>query len=60
VLKLDALLCLLDRAGDERMRQNLSFLSAHPIHQLGDPVRPEQPHQIVFQSEEELRCTGSP
>src|SRR6185295_1262182 len=38
------------------MREHLAFLGAHPVHQPGDSIRPEQPHQIVFQREEELRC----
>ena len=55
VLHLDALLRLLDRARDQRVRDDLALLGAHPVHQLGDAVRPEQAHQVVFERQEELR-----
>ena len=55
VLQLDALLRLVDRARDQRVREHLAFLRAHPIHQLRDALRPEETHQVVFERQEELR-----
>jgi hypothetical protein len=39
------------------VRDDLALLGAEPVHDAGDAVRVEQPHQIVFQRQEELRCT---
>ena len=58
VLELDPLLCLFDGARDERVRKHLAVLGAHAIHQLGDPIGPEETHEIIFERQEELRRTG--
>src|SRR6185437_10115100 len=55
VLKLDALLRLLDRPRDERMREHLALLRTQPVHELRDALGAEQAHQVVLEREEELR-----
>ena len=39
---------------DHRMRDYFAFLKPQAVHDSGDPVAAEKPHQIVFQREEEL------
>ena len=41
---------VISAAGDD-----LALLGAAPVHQAGDPVRAEQPHQVVLEREEEDR-----
>ena len=40
------------------MLQLLAFLQPHLLHVLDDAVGAEQPHQIVFERDEEVRRTG--
>ena len=58
VVLLDALLRLLDGTVQQRMGQLLALFQADPLHHFHDPVRTEQPHQIVFQRNEEMGRTG--
>jgi hypothetical protein len=36
------------------MREHLALLRAHAIHQLGDALRTEETHEIIFERQEEL------
>ena len=58
VLAFDLLLRPLDRARDHAVLDWDAFLHAELLHQTGNPVRPEDPHQIVFERQEELRASG--
>ena len=60
VLELDALLRLLDRARDERVREHLAFLRAQPIHELA--MRSEPNSRIRSSSSDRKNCDapGSP
>src|SRR6185312_4695835 len=49
-----------DALGDHAVLDDLPFLITHLIHQRGDPVAAEHPHQVVFQRHIELRSTGIP
>src|SRR5205823_13850854 len=40
------------RGRHPRMRDDLAFLGARAIHDARDPVRAEQPHEIVFERQE--------
>ena len=53
VLQLDALLRLADRRRDPRMGDDFAFLGAGAIHDAGNAVGAEQPHQVVFEREKE-------
>ena len=55
VVLFDPFLRLLYRAVQQRMGQLLALLEANPLHHLHNPVGTEQPHQIVFQRDEEMR-----
>ena len=39
----------LDRLGHHRMLDHFSILMTHAVHHLGDPLRMEEPHEVVFQ-----------
>src|SRR5439155_1985896 len=54
VVLLDALLRLLDGTIQERVGQLLALFQADPLHHFHDPVRTEQPHQIVLERNEEV------
>jgi hypothetical protein len=53
VLQLDPLLRLLDGSRHQPAGDDLALLRAALVHPARDPVRPEQPHQVVFEGEEE-------
>ena len=53
VLQLDPLLRLLDGARDQAAGDDLALLGAALVHPARDAVRPEQPHQVVLEREEE-------
>ena len=55
VLQLDPLLRLPDGAGHQAAGDYLALLGAALVHPARDPVGAEQPHQVVFQREEEDR-----
>ncbi len=54
----DLLLRLLQRLVDPGMDDGLAILEAEPRQHAVEPVGPEDPHQIVFQRQEELRTPG--
>ncbi len=58
VAGLDLLLRLLQRLVDPGMDDGLAFLEAEPRQHAVEPVGPEDPHQIVFQRQEEFRAAG--
>src|SRR2546425_374627 len=58
VVLLDALLRRLNRSVQQRMLQFLAFFEPDALHHLHDAVRTKQPHQIVFERNEEVRRTG--
>ena len=58
VVLLDALLRLLDGFVEHEMLQLLPLLQAHFLHHLDNPVRTEQPHQVVLQRNEKMRRAG--
>ena len=55
VLQLDPLLRLLDGPGDQAAGDDLALLRPALVHPPGNPVGAEQPHQVVFQRQEEDR-----
>ncbi len=55
VLQLDPLLGLLDGPGDQTSSDDLALLRPALVHPPGNPVGAEEPHQVVFQREEEDR-----
>ena len=55
VLQLDPLLRLLDGPGDQAAGDDLALLRPALVHPAGDAVGPEEPHQVVFEREEEDR-----
>src|SRR5437667_30722 len=57
-LQLDALLGLADGARDPGVGDDFPFLGAGAVHPAGDAVGPEQPHQIVFEGQEEHTLSG--
>ena len=58
VARLDLLLRLLQRLVDPGMDDGLALLQAEPRQHGIEPVGAEDPHQIVFQRQEELRAAG--
>ena len=58
VARLDLLLRLLQRLVDPGMDDRLAFLQAKPRQHGVEPVGAEDPHQIVFQRQEEFRAAG--
>src|SRR3954467_9498124 len=54
VLSLDPLLRALDGLRQPGMLDGLVLLDAERLHQLGNPIRGEDPHQVVFQAHVEL------
>ncbi len=58
VARLDLLLRLLQRLVDPGMDDRLAFLEAEPLQHAVHPLGPEDPHQVVFQREEELGGAG--
>ena len=60
VLELDALLRLLDGSGDERVREHLALLGPHAVHQLRNPIRSEESHEVVFEATGRTATPGSP
>ena len=55
VLRLDLRLRALDGARDHAVLDRHAFFHAEPLHQAGDAVRPEDPHQVVFERQVEAR-----
>ena len=55
VLQLDTALGVLDGARDEPASDDLALLGAALVHPGGNPVRPEEPHQVVLEGQEEDR-----
>ena len=53
VLRLHLLLRALDRARDHPVLDRHAFFHAQPLHQAGDAIRPEDPHQVVFERQVE-------
>ena len=58
VLRLDLLLRTLDGARHHAVLDGNAFFHAEPLHQAGDPLRPEDAHQVVFEREIEARGPG--
>ena len=58
VARLDLLLRLLQRLVDPGMDDRLAFLEAEPLQHAVHPLGAEDPHQVVFQGEEELGGAG--
>ena len=57
VVALHPLLGPADGTGDKRVRDDLALLRPHPLHGAGDALHaPEEAHQVVLETEEELRC----
>ena len=44
-----------DRAGHQRMLDDLALLDAHALHQARDALAAEQAHQVVLERQEEAR-----
>ena len=55
VLRFDLLLRALDGARHHPMLDRHALFHAEPLHQAGDPIRPEDPHQVVFERQVEAR-----
>ena len=58
VARLDLLLRLLQRLVDPGMDDGLALFQAEPRQHGVEPVGAEDPHQIVFQRQEEFRAAG--
>ena len=58
VLILDALLGLPDGARHPGVGDDLALLGARAVHPARDAVRPEEPHQVVLQRQEEHALAG--
>jgi hypothetical protein len=54
VVPLHPLLGPLDGLGDQAVGDDLPLLGAPLVHGLGDALRHEEAHEVVFQGEEEL------
>src|SRR2546425_7471881 len=42
-----------DRRRDPRVRDHFTLFGAGAVHDAGNPVRAEQPHEVVFEREKE-------
>src|SRR5207248_3254253 len=51
----DPLLGLADGRSDHAMLDDLALLHAHLLHEHRDALRAEQPHEVVFERQEEAR-----
>ena len=58
VLRLDPFLRVLDRPREDPGIDGRVFVKPQPRDEARDPIGPEQPHQIVFEREEEARFAG--
>ena len=55
ILRFDLLLGPFDRTGDHAVLDRDALLHAELLHQTGNPVGPEDPHQVVLQRQIEPR-----
>ncbi len=55
VLRLDLLLRALDRPRDHPVLDRHALFHPEPLHQSGDPLRPEDSHQVIFEGQVEPR-----
>ena len=58
VLRLDLLLGALDGARHHAVLDRNAFFHAQTLHQAGDPLGPEDAHQVVFERQIEARGPG--
>ncbi len=58
VLRLDLLLRALDRLGHHLVLDGDALFHAEALHQPGDAIRPEDPHQVVFERQVEPGRSG--
>ena len=55
VLRLDLLLRALDRLGDHAVLDGNAVFHPQPLHEAGDAIGSEDPHQVVFERQVEAR-----
>ena len=61
ILRFDLLLGPFDRARDHAVLDRHALLHAELLHQAGDPIGPEDPHQIVLRATDRTAMSpGSP
>ena len=53
VLQLNPFLGVLDRPGDQRVGNHLSFFRSGPVHPASDPVGAKESHEVIFEGQEE-------